>query len=153
MNYKRITSLALIMSLSAGIAVHAAVTPSPGNANSTDKKIEWKHKHGQGKMHFGMVEAAKQMGIDQKELEEARKNKKNFFELAKKKGYSEQQAKAILIKTKTDAINKMVTDGKITKEKGDEIIKKITEKVSKWDGTFKEHKRSGGFKEKTTKAE
>jgi hypothetical protein len=141
MKYKKIAALSIIFSLSTGAAVHAAtVFPFGNKDNTSEKNIGCKHKHHEGKRHSGIFEAAKQMGISENDLKEAKKNGNSFFELAKKKGYSEQQARDFIIKTKSEAIFKAVSEGKLTKEKGDEIIKNTKDKISKWDGVFKPHK-------------
>lgn len=140
MKLKKIAALSLIFSISTGAAVHATtIFPTGEKTNTPEKNIECKHKH-EGKRHSGIFEAAKQMGINKNDLKDAKKNGKSFFELAKKKGYSEAQARDIIIKTKTEAISKAVSEGKLTKEKGDEIVKNTKEKISKWDGVFKPHK-------------
>lgn len=141
MKFKKIAALSIVLSLSSSAAVHAeALLPFGNKANTSEKNIEYGHKHHMGKGHSGIFEAAKQMGISENDLKEAKKNGKNFFELAKKKGYSEKQARDFIIKTKREMVLKAVSEGKITKEKGDEIIKRSEDKISKWDGTFKSHK-------------
>ncbi|MBC2582786.1 hypothetical protein [Clostridium sp. DJ247] len=87
--------------------------------------------------------ALNQLGITDEEIAEAKKSGKNIFDLAKeKKGLTPEQVKSSIIKTNTDTINKKVSEGKITREKGDLIISKMKAKVENWDGTFKELKKS-----------
>lgn len=141
MKFKKIAALSLFFCISTSAVVHAAtIFPTDEKAKTSEKNIECKHKHHEGKRHSGIFQAAKQMGISENDLKDAKKNGKSFFELAKKKGYSEQQARDFIIKTKTEAISKAVSEGKLTKEKGDEIVKNTKEKISKWDGVFKPHK-------------
>jgi hypothetical protein len=141
MKLKKIAALSLVFSLFTSAAVHAAsIFPSGEKAATPEKNIGCKHKHHEGKGKLGLFEAAKQMGISENDMRDAKENGKSFFELAKKKGYSEQQARDMIIKTKTEAINKAVSEGKLTKEKGDEIIKNTKDKILKWDGVFKPHR-------------
>jgi ribosomal protein S20 len=72
-------------------------------------------------------------------MKAAKEENKNFFELAKKKGYSEQQVKEMMIKNKFEHIDAAVEKGKITKEQAGEIKSKLKEKISNWDGSFKKH--------------
>lgn len=139
MSFKKIAALSLFLSISTSAVVHATTLPSGEKDAPPEKNIECKHKHHEGKRHSGIFEAAKQMGINENDFKDAKKNGKSFFELAKKKGYTEQQARDFIVKTKTEAISKAVSEGKLSKEKGDEIIKKSKERISKWDGVFKPH--------------
>lgn|GEM_PF-4149018 len=141
MKFKKLAALSIVLSLCSGAAVHAeALLPFGNKENTSEKNVEYKHKHHMRKGHSGIYEAAKHMGISENDLKEAKKNGKNFFELAKKKGYSEKEARDFIIKTKREIVLKAVSEGKITKEKGDEIIKNSEDKISKWDGTLKSHK-------------
>lgn len=141
MKLKKIAAVALVVSMSIGSAVHAA-TRLPSNEKASDpvKKSEAKEQHFKAKGHMGIFRAAEEMGIDKEKLKDAKLSGKNFFDLAKEKGYTEQQAREILIKNNNDAINKAVQEGKITKEKADEVLTRSKKKLMEWDGIFKPHR-------------
>lgn len=142
MNIKKITALSLAMSLSIGITVNAATSlPATEKSNEEGKKIElkegiFKKRHHDG----GLYRTAKEIGITKEEMKDAREKGKNFFELAKQKGYTEQQVKDMMLKNKSEALDKAVENGKLTKEKAEEIKNRMKEKISNWDGILKNHK-------------
>lgn len=141
MKFKRLTALSVALSLGIGVTVQAATSlPSTEKDDNSSKKIELKQQGFKGKRHGGLFRTAEQMGISKEELKEAKSAEKNFFELAKQKGYTEQQARNMLIKNKTEALDKAVEEGKISKEKAEEIKGKTKENISKWDGKLKSHK-------------
>lgn len=77
----------------------------------------------------------KDLGLTKEDIEKAKESGKTIYDLAKeKKNLSPQQVKEIMIKDKTEAINKKVSEGKITKEKGDEILTRIKNHIQNWDG-------------------
>lgn len=107
--------------------------------NMSEKISKWDgsiKSHKCGKHSWSVV--LNQLGITNEEIANAKKSGKTAFDLAKeKKGMTPDQVKSLIIKTKTDAINKKVTEGKITREKGDLIISKVKSRVENWDGSFK----------------
>jgi hypothetical protein len=139
MNYKKITALSIALALSAGITSNAATSlPSTEKSGKEGKMIECKeHKFKKKHHHGGLYRTAKEMGITKEELKEAKEKGTNFLELAKKKGYDEQKVRDMIIKNKTEGIEKAVEKGKATKESAEEIKANMKEKLSKWDGTFK----------------
>jgi monoamine oxidase len=141
MNFKKITSLSIALALSAGITANAATSlPSTEKSDKEGKKIELK-KEGmyKKKHHGGLYRTAKEMKITKEEMKEAGEKGTNFFELAKKKGYNEQQVKDMMIKNKNEALDEAVEKGKLTKEKAEELKTRMKEKISNWDGNFKRH--------------
>lgn len=141
MNFKRITALSIALALSAGITANAATSlPATEKSNKEGKKIELKKGMYKKKHHSGLYKTAKEMKISKEEMKEAKEKGTNFFELAKKKGYNEQQVKDLMIKNKNESIDKAVEKGKITKEKADEFKARMKEKVLNWDGNLKNHK-------------
>lgn len=86
-------------------------------------------------------EILKKLGITKVEFDTAQKAGKTLFDVAKTKGYSEADVKAIIIEVKSKAIDDKVNSGKITKEKGEALKAKIKDRVAKWDGNFKSHKK------------
>ena len=139
MNYKKITALSMALALSAGITANAATSlPSTEKSDKEGKKIECKEHKFKGKHHHGgLYRTAKEMGITKEEMEKAKENGTNFFDLAKKKGYDEQKVREMMIKNKTEGIDKAVEKGKVTKERAEEIKTRMKENLLKWDGTFK----------------
>jgi hypothetical protein len=144
MNIKKITSLSLALALSVGITVNAATSlPPTEKSDKEGKKIELQkegcHKK---KHHGGLYKTAKEIGITKKEMKEAKEKGANFFELAKKKGYTDKQVKDMMIKNKSEAIDKAVEKGKITKDEAEKIKAKMKDKISNWDGILKKHEPS-----------
>lgn len=84
------------------------------------------------------IKFLRDLGLSKQEIEEARKSDKTIFDLAKeKKNLTPQQVKDMMIKDKTEAINKKVSEGKLTKEKGEETITNMKTRIQNWDGKFK----------------
>lgn len=77
-------------------------------------------------------------GVTDKTVQEVVKIKedsnKTYGEIAKDEGNLEE-FKTEMLEVKKDAIAKKVSDGKITQERADEIIKRITENNATCDGT------------------
>jgi hypothetical protein len=141
MNFKKITALSIALALSAAITANAATSlPATEKGDKEGKKIELKKGKCRKKHHGGLHRTAKEMKITREEMKEAREKGTNFFELAKTKGYNEQQVKEMMIKNKNEALDKAVEEGKLTKEKAEEIKSRMKEKILKWDGKFKNHR-------------
>jgi hypothetical protein len=141
MNTKKISALALAFVLSAGISVKAATSlPTTEKNDKEGRKIEFNKDMHKRKHRSGVYRTAKDMGLTKKELNEAREKGLNFFELAKKKGYTEQQVKDKMIKNKSEGIDKAVENGKITAEKASELKVKMKQRISEWDGTLRSKK-------------
>ncbi len=141
MNYKKITALALSLALCVGITANAATSLQPTEKSDKEtKKIELKNGKFKKRHHDGgLFKAAKEMGITKEEMKDAKENGKNFFELAKKKGYSEQQVRDMMIKNKNESLDKAVEKGKMPKDKAEEIKTKIKDRINNWDGTLRKH--------------
>ena len=140
MNFKKITSLSIALALSIGITANAATSlPSTKKSDKEGKKIELRKGMCKKKHHGGLYRTAKEMKITKEEMKKAKQNGTNFFELAKTKGYNEQQVKDMMIKNKSEALDEAVKNGKLTKEKAEEIKSKMKDRISKWDGNFKKH--------------
>lgn len=143
MNTKKIASLSLAFVLSIGISTKAATSlPTTEKSDKETKKIELRNGIFKKKHHGGLYRTAKEIGLTKEEMKEAREKGQNFFELAKKKGYTEQQVKDMIIKNKSEALDNAVKKGKITNEKADDIKAKMKDRISKWDGNLKSHKDS-----------
>jgi hypothetical protein len=141
MNFKKVTAFSIALALSAGITANAATSlPSTEKSDKEGKKIELKKGCFKKKHHGGLYRTAKEMKITKEEMKEAKEKGTNFFELAKKKGYNEQQVKDMMIKNKNEALDEAVKAGKLTKEKAEEIKTRTKEKISSWDGNFKKYR-------------
>lgn len=131
----KVAAIAVALSMAAGSTVLAAANPKPDNANLQNKtKVENKCEHKGMRRYGGIIE---KLGLTKQELIDAQKSGKTLFDLAKTKGYTADQVKEMIIKGKTDAINRAIADGKLSKTEGDMMIAKVKEKISKWDGKIK----------------
>jgi len=136
---KKIAALTLSLSILIGSTAFAKTSTNPKEPINPEKKIgERNHKRGPGKCK--KLASIKELGLTEEEIINARNSGKTLFDLAKeKKGLTPEQVRSILIKTKTDAINKKVAEGKITKEKADMILPKMKSRIENWDGSLKPH--------------
>jgi lipoate-protein ligase A len=148
-NIKKIIVLSLSLVMGLNSTVFALSTPDYKEVMQPAKKIqECKHKVFHGDREFNKL--AKQLGLTEQEFTEAESSGKSLFDLAKTKEYTPEQVRNMLIENKTEAINKAVADGKLTRDDGDKLIKDTREKVRKWDGTIKPHNpkyRNGNFED------
>lgn len=74
------------------------------------------------------------IGVTSSELEEAKKTNKSAFELAKEKGFSEEQLKMFINEKRYVAIDELVLNRKISREIGEQVKEKIKEHTDKWSG-------------------
>ncbi|MCM8712062.1 YckD family protein [Clostridium sp. SYSU_GA19001] len=133
-------SLALVALISSpAFAKSASAADDTKTSVSTQAPCEDKKCH----KPDGFFKTFEALGLTKEDIEAARKSGKTIFDLAKeKKGLSPEQVKDIMIKSKTEHINKKVSEGKITKEKADEIITKMKERMKNWDGKLKDKSKS-----------
>lgn len=142
---KKIGVVTLTLAIGVSSTAFAHEKKPDTNQDGTQKNIEIKKdcndcnkKH--GRAHMKRNKVFEKMGIKKEDIENAKKSGKTMFDLAKEKGYTEAQVKEMIIKDRTEAINKAVEGGKLTKEEAEVKIVNMKEKVSKWDGTIKDHK-------------
>jgi len=142
-NLRKISVLILVLLIALSSTALAAPTSdaekSQNPTNKTDHKCP---KNGLHKgMHLKKLASIKELGLTEEELIAGSKANKTIFDLAKeKKGLSPDQVKTIIIKSRTEDINKKVSEGKITKEKAEIIIPKMKNRIGKWDGSLKPRK-------------
>lgn len=75
---------------------------------------------GQGQMHeYMQAELAAKLGISEADLEKAYSEGKTFWQVAQDKGLTTEQAQQMMIDARNAALDKMVADGKITKDQAD----------------------------------
>lgn len=128
--------LCLVLALTISSTVSATSMPSPeASPNTKAPSCEKHNKHME--KDFGFKKLLTELKISKEEVSAAKASGKNFFDLAKEKGYTPEQVKDKLLKYETEAINKAVSDGKLTKEKAADILSRKKEKLSNWDGSFK----------------
>lgn len=125
-----------ILVFSSGITVFAENNSNSKAAKNPNAITNGVHK---GKKCHGIHSILeKQIGLTKEDIDAAKKSGKTVFDLAKeKKGLTPDQVRNIIITEKNKCIDKAVSNGRITKEKGTEIKAKVKEKITKWDGSFK----------------
>lgn len=69
------------------------------------------------------------LGMTDKEITDGLNNGKTMYDLAKDKGMTADEYKAALIEAKTEAIDKAVSNGTITKEQGDSLKENIKNNI------------------------
>lgn len=142
-NVLKIAALCMTLILTLSCTVFAAENPAATENDSKTKCRDgcMKQKgHGGG----GFKTLIYQLGLSKADLDKASETGKTIFDLAKDKGFTADQVRSMLIKNNTEAINKALADGKLTKNQADSAVKNMTEWVSKWDGSI--HKRTGDHK-------
>lgn len=142
-NFKKFAALGLFISLGISSTTFALSNPDSNEIKNPDKKIEdSKDRTGckeRKNKHKNFIDPAtmKELGITNDDIRSARESGKTLFDIAKeKKGLSEKEVKEIIIKNRTERINKKVEEGKIPKEKADNILLKMRSNIEKWDGSL-----------------
>ncbi|GAA0719525.1 hypothetical protein GCM10008905_07690 [Clostridium malenominatum] len=151
-NSSLIATLCITLSLGISSSALALTTPKSDENKNPNNKIEGskdckdrkdcKGKNGEHK-HKGFIhpDTMEKLGITKDDMRLAKESGKSIFDIIKeKKGLSPKEAKNIIIEDKTNRINKKVEEGKMPKEKADEIIMNMKSRIEKWDGTFPDSK-------------
>jgi Protein of unknown function (DUF2680) len=104
------------------------VDPKP-NKECCDKKHH--HKDSLGLRGKDVTEKVltEKLKITQKEIDKARDEGKDLRDLVKEKGITYNQYKAAVLEVKFELIDKAVSEGKVTKERAEEIKTKIKAKM------------------------
>ncbi|WP_315115161.1 hypothetical protein [uncultured Clostridium sp.] len=150
-NFKKFAALGLCISLGISSTTFALSNPDSNETKNPEKKIEdsrdkrdckdkkdceetkYKNKH----RNFIDPTTMKELGLTIEDIRSAKESGKTLFDIAKeKKGLSEKEVREIIIKNKTEKIKKKVDEGKIPKEKADDILLKMRSNVEKWDGSL-----------------
>lgn len=143
-NFKLMTALAITLSLSLGfVTAHAAAAPS--TVSGTTEKVECKMNNKVGFCNPTYSILENKLGFTKTQIEDDAKSGKTAFDLAKEKGMTEDQLRTAIIDAKSQKIDQMVTDGKITKDEATAMKTNLSTKIKNWDGNLKQHKR-GHFK-------
>lgn len=74
------------------------------------------------------------IGVTNSELEEAKAMNKTAYDLAKDKGFSEEQFKMFVNQERTRPIDELVLNRKITSEIGEQVKDIIVQHTNSWDG-------------------
>lgn len=133
---KKITAFTLVFMLGLSTTAFAS-TPAGPSSGTTVPNAENQRMHKVSFRKEGFKALLQQLGLTKEDLNKGREANKTIFDLAKEKGYTNEQVKEMLLKNETAAINKAVQEGKITKEKADELLGKVKERIANWDGTPK----------------
>ncbi|WP_127836896.1 hypothetical protein [Clostridium prolinivorans] len=137
--YKKIAALTLVCLTFISSTAFASTSLNPSetsNLPKTDTQKSYKREINKEAFDKFLTE----IGLTKEDLKKGIESNKTIFDLAKEKGYTEKQVKDILVKHKTDVINKAVQEGKLTKEEAEKMIEKAKEKTANWDGSIKKHK-------------
>lgn len=146
-NRQKIAALAFVFMTFMSSTVFAKTSLTPNETTSIPKTEKKAKMHGRCLKKEAFDKLLKDIGLTKEDLDKGRESNKTFFDLAKEKGYTEKQVKEMLIKNKTEAINKAVQEGKLTKEEADKMTEKVKERTLKWDGSLKRPERKN--KDKT----
>ena len=99
------------------------------------------HKHGHNKVMLTTLK--EKFKITETEFENAKTSGKSIFDLAKTKGFTEEQVKIVLLQQKYKHIDDAVSQGKMDKVKAESIKTKMKLKMAEWDGKIRDtHKNS-----------
>lgn len=132
---KKIAALALVFILGAGSPAFAKTITIPNKNTNAEKSMtmikgDFKEQ--------GFEKLISDLDLTKEDLDKARNSSKTIFDLAKKKNnLSADEVREMLIKIDTENINKELDEGKLTKEKADEIISNMKTRIQNWDGKLK----------------
>ena len=122
-------------------AMKTKVTANMQNWNGSLKQQE-QHKNGGSNQIYSILE--NKLGFTKAEIDAAAKAGKTAFDLASQKGTTADQLKAMVIDAKSQQIDKMVTSGKLTKDKADAMKAKLTAIMQNWNGSLKQQQHKEG---------
>lgn len=110
-----------------------------------EKMSKWDGKLKMGRckggMHnpvYGILE--KDLGYTKEQIKSAADSGKTAFDLAKQKGITQDKFRTMIIDKNSQNIDKAIADGKIPKEKADEMKSSFKTKIQSWDGSLKHKK-------------
>lgn len=93
---------------------------------------------GRQAMGFGLNSVAEFLGISQDQLRTELRGGKSLAQVAQDHGKTRDQLKDAIVSSARDALNKAMTNGKLTQEKADSILKKLQDNIDTMiDRTFK----------------
>jgi lipoate-protein ligase A len=131
-NVRKLAALSLSLALAMSYTAFAQTNLSPKEGCNSAECV--KVRTGDKKDYFNKL--VNELGLTEKDIIDARSNGKSLFDLAKTKGYSPDQVRSKALKIKTENLNKAVSEGKLTKEKAEEITRRIEERFKNWDGSL-----------------
>ncbi|WP_411682359.1 hypothetical protein [Clostridium thailandense] len=138
-NFKIMTALAITLSLSFGfVTVHAAASSSAASSSTNKVEVSVNNKVGFCNPAYPILE--NKLGFTKTQIEDAAKAGKTAFDLAKSKGMTEDQLRTAIIDAKSEKIDQMVTEGKITKDESTAMKTNLTNRIKNWNGNLNQHK-------------
>jgi hypothetical protein len=78
--------------------------------------------------------------VNPEEIKKAQEEGKTIFDVAISKGVSPEQLKSLIMAPRVKALDEMAVTGEMSKEKVEELKRKLKEKLDKWDGKFEDSK-------------
>ncbi|MBC8059288.1 MAG: hypothetical protein H7Y18_01330 [Clostridiaceae bacterium] len=108
-----------------------------GTKDLEEKKLRIQNWDGSLKEEKRDFHIPQKLGITEQDIILAERDNKTLFDLAKVKGFTPEQVKAMMMEEGTILINKAVEAGQLTKEKANLILTEMKSKVDGWDGSFK----------------
>ena len=130
-NVKLMTTLTLAISLGMGALTVSAATISSNGTQKIEQKICKHNEHADS-----MYSILKNLGYTGEQIDSARTSGKTAFDLAKEKGKTAVQLKAMIIDAQTKRIDEAVTNGRITKEKAVNIKANLKIQIENWNGSL-----------------
>ena len=134
-NVKLMTTLALALTISIGM-VTANVNATSVVTKNTEKTEDKIVKH---KEHPGPIDSILKdnLGFTEAQIDSARNTGKTAFDLAKEKGKTPEELKAMIINEQSKRLDEWVAKGKMTKEKSVIAKDNLKAKMQNWDGNLK----------------
>lgn len=127
---KIIGALVLTLTMSLGAIAYADTT---NEKQQTDKKVENRlgFNRNFGKRGYDIMRdaLASKLGISTEEIDTMREEGKNFYDIAKEKGLTDEDIKTIMKDERIKLVDEALSSGKITQEEADQIKAKINENV------------------------
>lgn len=143
--------MALTMTIAVGIGATAyASTGSTNVTNETNSTISTRQRVGlarvAGVRGYDYVQSIlkNNLGMTDKEITDGLNSGKTMYDLAKEKGMTEEQFKAALLEERNKAVDKVVADGKITKEEGIAMKETLKNNLGSCTGIPGERMDNGG---------
>lgn len=135
---KLILALTMTLVMGLGVTTYASTEPTTNTTNNSSNSIHHKSElrriTGMRGSDYVKSILINRLNMTDKEIMDGINSGKSMYDLAKEKGMTEDQFKAALLEEKNKAIDKAVTDGKITKEQSDSIKEAIKNKMNNHTG-------------------
>ncbi|MDP4144052.1 MAG: hypothetical protein Q8936_06140 [Bacillota bacterium] len=136
-NLKKAAALALTLTIAMSSTAFAASNANVNETNATSAAME----NCKGQHHPRYEAVLKKLGLTEQDVINAQKSGKTLFDLAKEKGYTADQVRAMMIESKTEHINKAVKEGRLTQDQANKLIEKVKARIQNWDGKIHDHEK------------